>query len=215
MTWQSDAMTREGAAPTLDPATLRVLLRERVGANKLEESLAIVEPFEVEAESGMRVSMAPAWYGLVGDLQLRLVRDTGDYVLTLHASQLDDLRLTADEAITVALANLRRQHGEPLAAPWHNLQRVCGRDEGGSSAYFLDRPFWRARLAEHPDGVVAAVPRTDALLFAPLADAAAIDSMRQGIPGLHAGGGADYRLSSALYLFKDDCWTVFQAPAST
>ena len=207
-------MTREDASSTLDPATLRVLLRERVGVNKLDESLAIVEPFEVEAESGMRVSMAPAWYDLVGDLQLRLVRDTGDYVFTLHASQLDDLGLTADEALTVALANLRRRHGEPLAAPWHNLQRVCGRDEDVSSAYFLDRAFWRGRLAEHPGGLVVAVPRTDALLFAPLADAAAVDSMRQGIPGLHSGGGADYRLSSALYLFKDDFWTVFQAPAT-
>ena len=207
-------MTRQDASPTLDPATLRVLLRERAGLNKLEESPVIVEPFEVEAESGMRVSMAPAWYDLVGDLQLRLVRDTGDYVFTLHASQLDDLRLTAEEALTVALANLRREHGEPLAAPWHNLQRVCGRDEDVSSAYFLDRPFWRTRLAEHPAGLVVAVPRTDALLFAPLADDAAVDSMRQGIPGLHSGGGADYRLSSALYLFRDDRWTVFQPPAT-
>jgi len=33
--------------------------------------------------------------------------------------------------------------------------------------------------------------------------------MRHGIPGLQAGGG-DYRLSSALYLFKDDRWSVFQ-----
>jgi hypothetical protein len=210
-------MTREDpstAPPTLDPATLRVMLRERPGINKPEESLAIVEPFEVEAESGMRVSMAPAWYDLVGDLQLRLVHDTGDYLLTLHASQLDDLRLTVDEAIAVALANLHRQHGEPQATPWHNLQRVAGRDEDVSSAYFLDRAFWRARLAEHPEGVVVAVPRIDALLFAPLSDDAAVASMRQGVPGLHAGGGVDFRLSSALYLFRDERWTVFQAPAA-
>jgi len=206
-------MSSEAATPTIAPADLRLILRERPGVNQPDESLALVDPFEVEGEAGIKVSMAPAWYDLVGDLQLRLAYDTGDYVLTLHASQLDDLRLSAAEAIAVALANLHREHGEPQAAPWHNLQRVAGREEAVSSAYFVDRAFWRQQLSKHPDGLVVAVPRVDALLFAPLADAAAVASMRQGIPGLHAGGGADYRLSSALYLFKDDRWTVFQAPA--
>lgn len=199
---------------TLDATTLRLLLRERPGSNKPEESLAIVEPFEVEGEGGIRVSMAPAWYDLVGDLQLRLAYDTGDHVLTLHTEQLAELRLTADEAIAVALANLHRAHGEPQAAPWHNLRRVSGRDDDVSSAYFLDRAFWRAQLGEHPDGLVVAVPRADALLFAPRADAAAVASLRQGVAGLHQGGGVDYRLSSALYLFEDDRWSVFQAPAA-
>lgn len=202
-------MSLEALAPT----TLRLVLRERPGHNKPEESLAIVEPFEVEGDGGIKVSMAPAWYDLVGDLQLRLAYDTGDHVLTLHAEQLAEMRLTADEAIAIALDNLRRQHGEPQAAPWHNLQRVSGRDESVSCAYFLDRAFWRARLAEHPDGLVVAVPRIDALLFAPRADEAAVASMRRGIPGLYEGGGVDYRLSSALYLFDNDRWTMLQAPA--
>jgi len=203
-------MTAEHAA--LAPANLRLVLRERQGSNKAGESLAIVEPFEVEGEAGIKVSMAPAWYDLVGDLQLRLAYDTGEYVLTLHASQLDELRLTADEAIAIALANLRREHGEPQVAAWHNLRRVSGRDDEVSSTYFMDRAFWRTQLAGHPQGLVVAVPRTDALLFAPLADAAAVASLRQGVAGLHQGGGVDYRLSSALYLFEGDRWTVFQAP---
>ncbi len=67
-------------------------------------------------------------------------------------------------------------------------------------------------LAAHPQGLVVAVPRTDLLLFAPVSDTPAVDSLRKGIAGLHSGGG-DYRLSSALYLFKDDRWTVFQPAA--
>ena len=199
--------------PAPEPAialdSLLLVLRERPGTNKAEESLAPVEPFSVPMPGGAAATMAPAWFDVIGDLQLRLVRHTPDYVFTLHASELDELKLGVEDALAVALANLHRLHGAPVARPWHNLQRVGGRTEDADSAYFMDRAFWRARLDEHPGGLVAAVPRTDLLLFAPLADTAAVDSMRRGVPGLHAGGG-DYRLSSALFLFKDERWTVLQ-----
>jgi len=197
---------------TIAPDTLQFVLRERPGANKTDDSLALVEPFEVPLPGGAVATMAPAWFDLVGNLQLRLVRHTPDCILTLHTSELDKMALGVDEALALALANLHRQHGEPGASQWHNLQRVGGRTEDVASAYLMDRAFWRARLAEHPGGLVVAVPRTDLLLFAPLADTAAVDSMRRGIPGLHASGG-DWRLSSALYLFEDDRWSVFQAAA--
>jgi len=196
----------------IDLDTLLFVLRERPGANKPDEAPAQVAAFEVPLPGGAAAAMAPAWFDLVGDLQLRLVRCTPDYVYTLHASELEALKLGLDEALATALANLHRLHGAPGASAWHNLQRVGGRSEDVDSAYLMDRAFWRARLAEHPDGLVAAVPRTDLLLFAPLADTASVDSMRRGIPGLHAGGG-DYRLSSALFLFKDDRWRVFQPAA--
>jgi len=194
------------------PDPFLFVLRERARADKRAGAPALVEPFEVALPGGATASMAPAWFDLIGDLQLRLVRSTPDHVIALHAAELDEMKLSVDEAIALALANLHRQYGEPGVSPWHNLQRVGGRSEDDASAYFMDLAFWRARLAEHPDGLVAAVPRTDLLLFAPLTDTAAVDSMRRGVPGLHAQGG-DYRLSSALYLFRDDRWQVFQAAA--
>jgi hypothetical protein len=202
-------------SPGIDLETLRFVLRERPGANHATESLRLVDPFEVPLPGGGAAAMAPAWFDLVGDLQLRLVRDTPDWVFTLHASELADLKLSADEALAIALANFRRQHGPPKVSAWHNLRRVGSAAEDVDHGWFLDRAVWRGLLAEHPGGLVAALPRTDLLVFAPAADTAAVDSMRQGIPGLHAGGG-DYRLSSALYLFKDDRWTVLQpaAPAA-
>lgn len=202
----------EPARPDPRLATLLLVLRERPGANKTDDSLTRVEPFEVPLPGGAVATMAPAWFDLVGDLQLRLVRNAEDHVLALHAGELDEMALNVDEALALALANLHRLHGAPRAHPWHELQRVGGRTEDADSAYFMDRAFWRARLAEHPDGLVAAVPRTDLLLFAPLADAAAVDSLRRGVPGLHAGAG-DWRLSSALYLFAGDRWSVFQPAA--
>ncbi|MFL6695828.1 MAG: hypothetical protein ACJ8GJ_01595 [Vitreoscilla sp.] len=203
--------TPSTAAPiALD--TLQLVLRERPGADKRDDSLALVAPFEVPLPGGGTASMAPAWFDLIGDLQLRLVRSTPDYVMTLHAGELAELELGLDDALAVALANLHRLHGAPVARPWHDVQRAGSRSEDVDSAWFMDRAFWRARLAQHPDGLVAAVPRTDLLLFAPASDTAAVDSLRRGIPGLHAGAG-DYRLSSALYLFRDDRWSVLQAAA--
>ena len=209
-------MTAEPSpSPAIALATLLFVLRERPGANKPDESLALVDPFEVPLPGGGgTAALAPAWFDLVGDLQLRLVRDTAEWVYTLHASELGDLKLDADAALAIALANFRRLQGPPSVSAWHNLRRVGGATEDVDHAWFLDRALWRGLLAEHPGGLVVALPRTDLLVFAPATDAAAVDSMRQGVPGLHAGGG-DYRLSGALYLFKDDRWTVFQPAAST
>ena len=200
-------------SPAIDLETLRFVLRERPGANQATESLRLVDPFEVPLPGGATAAMAPAWFDLVGDLQLRLVRDTPEWVFTLHASELADLKLSADEALAIALANFRRLHGPPKVRVWHNLRRIGGAAEGVDHGWFLDRALWRGLLAEHPGGLVVALPRIDLLVFAPSTDTAAVDSLRQGIPGLHAGGG-DYRLSSALYLFEDDRWTVLQ-PAAT
>lgn len=194
-------------------AALRLILRERPGADKAEASLALVEPFTTPIPGGGSVTVAPAWYDLVGDLQLRLARETPDALLTLQVEELDELGLDADAAIAQALANLERQVGAPRVQPWHDLQRVGTPDEASDSAWFLDRTFWRARLAEHPQGLVVAVPRIDALLFAPASDEAAVASMRRGIPRLQREAG-DWRLSSALYLFADDRWRVLQPAAA-
>jgi hypothetical protein len=206
--------------PALPGAVLESLLpvlRERPGANKTEESLTLADAFDVDLPGGGKATLALARFDLVGDLQLRLVHgQDAAAMVALPAGELEELGLSAQDGVALALANLRRLHGEPVATPWHNVQRVGGRAAGLDSGYFLDRAFWRARLGEHPEGLVAAVPRTDLLLFAPAGDAAAVASMRRGIPGLRAGGG-DYRLSSALYLFKDDRWSVLQqaVPAAT
>jgi hypothetical protein len=205
------------APPEAVLESLLPILRERPGANKTEESLTLADAFDMELPGGGKATLALARFDLIGDLQLRLAHgNDADGMVALHASALEELGLSAQDGAALALANLRRLHGEPVATPWHNLQRVGGRSAGLDSGYFLDRAFWRGRLEEHREGLVAAVPRTDLLLFAPASDAAAVASMRRGIPGLQAGGG-DYRLSSALYLFKDDRWSVLQeaVPAAT
>ena len=190
--------------------TILVVLRHTADASRGDDAFAPVATIQVPLPNGTTASMAPAWYDLIGDLQARLVYVAADSMRTLHAEELAALALTPEQALAVALANLERLHGAPVASAWHNLQAVKGRSEDYDSSYFLDRAFWRHLLTEHPEGLVVAVPRTDLLLFAPASDTAAVDSLRHGVAGLWAGGG-DYRLSAALYLFKDGRWSVFQA----
>ena len=58
---------------------------------------------------------------------------------------------------------------------------------------------------------MVAVPRRGGLVYAPASDEDAVASLRFSAAALYAGGpGA--RLSSALYLFKDGHWSVFQPP---
>ena len=192
--------------------TIMVVLRHAAGASRTQEGLVPVAALEARLPDGSTASMSPAWYDLIGDLQARLVYVAPDSMRTLHAEELGALALTPEKALAAALANLERLHGAPVAKPWHNLQIVNGSSPDYDSSYFLDRAFWRRLLASHPEGLVVAVPRTDLLLFTPASDTAAVDSLRQGVAGLHSGGG-DYRLSAALYLFKDDRWTVFQPAA--
>ena len=122
------------------------------------------------------------------------------------------LNLSPEEALKLAIANLRRVYGAPTPQPWSgHLMQVQGGSSDLNSSYFLDRDFWRDLQAQHPEGLVVAVPRRGGLVYASASDEAAITDLRFTVAALYAGGpGA--RLSSALYLFKDDRWSVFQPP---
>jgi hypothetical protein len=88
---------------------------------------------------------------------------------------------------------------------------VQGKSPDLDSSYFLDRDFWRDLLRQHPEGILVAVPKRGGLLFTPMSDGKAVENMRKGIAYLYSSSG-QMRVSSALYLFKDDRWTVFQPP---
>jgi hypothetical protein len=114
---------------------------------------------------------------------------------------------------TATINNLKRSYGEPTVKPWEKgLMEVSGKSPDFDSSYFLDREFWKATLIKHPEGVVVAVPKRG-LLYVPLSDVDAVDEFKRGIAALYATSG-QRRVSSALFLFRDSGWTVFQAPIS-
>jgi hypothetical protein len=191
---------------------LLVVLRESPGENKQDESLQPYGKLEGTMPDGRRVEFATSWYQYLGDMHVRLVFEGQRSLQSASPDDLTRLHLTPGEALDVAVANMRRVHGEPMVQPWSGgLMQLRAAAPEFTSSYFLDRDFWQRLQAPHPDGLVVAVPRRGELVYASADDGDAVASLRFGAAALFAGGpGA--RLSSALYLFKDGHWSVFQSP---
>ncbi|MES2072132.1 MAG: hypothetical protein V4488_17385 [Pseudomonadota bacterium] len=194
----SAAMAQDPRAAS-DHAGLMLVLREAPGANKPDD---VMRP----ADSG--------WFDYLGDMQLRFVFDEAGSLRDASPRDLQALQLTPDQALRVALQNIKRVYGEPEIRRGNGgLMLIQARSADFGSSYLLDRELWSGLLAQAPAGLVVAAPKRGGLLFAPIADARSVERLRKIIAQLHSSGERG-KLSSALYLFKDNRWTVFQAPAS-
>ncbi|HSI53497.1 MAG: hypothetical protein ACAH21_11685 [Ramlibacter sp.] len=191
---------------------LLVVLRETRGENQQEDSLKPFGKVRAVLPDGREIELDTSWYKYLGDMHIRLVFDAGQSMQSASSEDLKRLRLNPEEALKVAVANLRRVYGAPLAQRWSgSLMQVQGESEDLNSSYFLDREFWQGLASQHPEGVVAAVPRRGGLVYAPLSDEDGVAALRFSAAALYAGGPGT-RLSSALYLFKEGRWSVFQPP---
>jgi hypothetical protein len=191
---------------------LLVVLRESRGENKQDESLQPFGKVRARMPDGSNIEFDTSWYQYLGDMHIRLVFDGPKNMQSASPEDLARLRLSPEEALNLAVSNLRRVYGSPAVVPWNGgLMQVQGASDDLTSSYFLDRAFWQDLQGRHPEGLVVAVPRRGGLVYAPMSDEAAVSSLRFSAAALYAGGpGA--RLSSALYLFKDGQWSVFQPP---
>jgi hypothetical protein len=192
-------------------SNLMVVLRESVGKNKQDESLVPMGKGQFKLPNGREVEVETAWYSYLGDMHLRFVFDTPNSMPNATPDDLKRLGLTPEQAVKVAVANIKRVYGEPEVAPWNSLTEVKSKSPDLQSSYFLDSDFWNKRLKQHPEGIVAIVAKRGGLLFSPLSNTKAVDGMRKGVAYLHESS-ENMRISSALYLFKDGKWSVFQAP---
>ncbi|HSV48093.1 MAG TPA: hypothetical protein VLJ58_20050 [Ramlibacter sp.] len=206
------------AAPAEEPGfdigagNLLAVLRESSGANKQDESLEPYGKLNAALEDGSRIEIETSWYHYLGDMHIRLVFEGPGNLQSASPQDLARLHLQPEQALELAIANLRRMYGQPAAQPWSGgLMQVQGGAPDFNSSYFLDRAFWLEQQARHPEGLVVAVPRRGGLVYAPLADEQAVDSLRFSATALFASSHRS-RVSSALYLFKDNRWSVFQPP---
>lgn len=197
-----------------DSATnLMAVLRESPGSNKQAESLVPVGKIKVKLQDGRDAEIDTGWYEYLGDMHVRFVFDTPTSMPNASPNDLQRLGLSPEAALELAVKNIRRVYGEPKATPWNDVFQVQGKSPDLDSSYFLDKEFWNAQLKQHPEGLVALVAKRGGLLFSPLANSKAVEGMRRGVGYLHASSER-LRVSSALYLYKDGEWTVFQAPAA-
>jgi hypothetical protein len=203
-----------GQAPDRSAENLMVVVREAIGINTEVETLAPMNKVRAKLPDGKEVEFELAAFLLLGDMHVRFVFDGPNFMLNARPQDLARLNLNATDALKLAMANIKRVYGDPVAKPWEKgLMQVEGKSPDLDSSYFLDREFWQLLLRQHPEGLVIAVPKRGTLLYSPLTERTAVDWLRSNISHLHASSGK-MRVSAALYLFKDDRFTVFQ-PAKT
>jgi uncharacterized protein YtpQ (UPF0354 family) len=207
-------MTGDAGAQRIDPSAskLMVVLREWNGGNKQDEALRPVGKV-TSTFDGKDLTMELAWFTFLGDMNVVFVFDEPHSFKHVTAEEFIWLHLSAEEAVERAVANIKRVYGAPRVVPYQSgVMQVVGASPDLDSSFFLDRNFWRSLAARHPEGLVVCVPRRGGLVFTPASDEEAVDALRDNITYLHRTG-EKLRISSALYLFKDDRWTVFQPPA--
>ncbi|MES2102960.1 MAG: hypothetical protein V4634_03015 [Pseudomonadota bacterium] len=187
----------QGKAADRDASSLMLVLREAPGANKQGDLV-------VPADAG--------WFDYLGDMQLRFVFDAGENLRDASVQDLRALDLTPDQAVRTALKNIKRLYGEPEIRRGNGgLMLIQGRSADFSASYLLDKELWQGLLQQAPGGLVVAVPKRGGILFTPAADTKSVERLHKMIVQLHASSEHG-RLSSALYLFKDSRWSIFQAP---
>lgn len=191
---------------------LLAVLRESPGANKQVESLQPFGKIATQLPDGRNYEFEASWYQYLGDLHVRIVFDGRQRVQSAVPKDLERLALSPEQAVLLAVSNLRSRYGDPVARPWNGgLVQVGGDAPELNSSYLLDRDFWLRELKKHPEGLVVAVPRRGGLVFARAGDEPALTNLRFTAAALYAESDRN-RLSSALYLFKDGAWSVFQPP---
>jgi uncharacterized protein YtpQ (UPF0354 family) len=205
------------AAPVLSngistsSTNLMVVLRETVGANKTGETLTPSGVLKGSLPNGTPVELRWAWFDFLGDMHIRFVFDSPSIMRDLRTEEFEALKLSPEEAVTLAVTNIERVYGKPTAAVWSGaVMRVHGRSPDFNSSYFLDREFWLEQAKDHPEGLVVAVPNRVGLLFTAAANTQDVERLRTKGGDLFAASGK-MRVSSALYLFKDGHWSVLQA----
>ncbi len=201
-------------ADTFDTSAgnLLAVLRETPGANKQDEELRAMGKLTARMPDGRVIEFEPSWFEYLGDLHLRLVFDGERKIQSASPDDLRRLKLTPEQALDLAVENLRKRFGPPVAEPWSGgLMQVRGTAGEMNSSFLLDRRFWQEQLQRHPEGVVVAVPKRGGVVFAPVADDAAVVGLQFSAAVLYASDGRE-RLSSALYLFREGAWSVFQPP---
>ena len=191
-----------------------LVLREVEGANKQEFGLVPTGPSTAVLADGEKVTLNHAWFDLIGDLHVRFVIDGEHTMQNLTMEDFSKLGISPEQAVEIAIANIRNRYGVPHATEWDKgIMLVAGKSSDLDSSYFLDRAFWEALLKNHQEGVVVGVPKRGGLIYAPVSNHSAVADMEASIGALYESS-ENLRVSSALYLYKYGRWTVYSRPAS-
>jgi uncharacterized protein YtpQ (UPF0354 family) len=155
-------------------------------------------------------AQASADFPFVGQLQFEFVFDHDGKASPASRQDLDALKLPIAQAQSLALQNIKRSYGEAkIERANGDILMLRSRSTDYASSFMLDRALWLELLKQAPQGFVAAVPRRGALLFAPADEYKAVEHLRKAVQDMYETGDGK-QISTALYVFKGERWTVFQ-----
>lgn len=212
---EANSPTRELIEPHVPnpvPADFMVVLRESIGLNISALSL---EPVDQELQTALSLAADSAsedlaWYHFLADMHIRFVSYVDGVAHPISRDKFLAYELSVEDAIDVALHNIRRTFGEPTFRQWsQGVQIVQGESPDIDSSYLLDDEFWEDLDSQHPEGLVVAVPKRGGLLFATANDSQAVDLLTQNVTYLHSTS-AEMRVSGALLNRKAGRWSLRQ-----
>jgi hypothetical protein len=196
-----------------DFQNLMVVLRPGNWSSGKDIALVPMEIAKTTTNVGKEVGLEVAWFSFIGDMHVRFVYDSPTFMKNLSVKEFNALLLTPEEALSVAISNIKRVYGLPKASPLEgSLMLVKSKSADLDSSYFLDSAFWQIQLKKHPEGLVVGVPERGGLLFVPISNSKEVEGFSQSIGAIFTSSEEKLRISSALYLFKDNRWSVFQEP---
>lgn len=191
-----------------------VVVRESPNANRTEDKLEPMGKMKATLADGRAVELEMASWEFIGDTHIRFVFDGPEFMVNASPQDLERLGIqSVDAALSLALVNLKRVYGEPSPLPWEGgVMSLEGQSPDLNSSYFLDRTYWLQLLKSHPEGLIVSIPKRGSLLYTSLSNKKAVEALKRTVAYLHSSSER-LRVSSALFLFKDGKWSVFQAPA--
>jgi len=207
------AFSQQQATPESSRDNFMVVVRESIGANRPDDRLTPTGKAKAKLPDGREVEFEMASWEFIGDTHIRFVFDGPTSMINATPPDLERLGIkSVDEALDLAIANILKTYGSPVAKPLEGgLMQVQGKSPDLDSSYFLDRDFWSEVLKKHPEGVVVSVAKRGGLLYTPVSDTKAVEGLKRSVAYLHSSSQR-LRVSSALFLFKEGKWSVFQAP---
>jgi hypothetical protein len=207
------SFSQQQATPERSRDNFMVVVRESIGANRPDDRLTPTGKAKAKLPDGREIEFEMASWEFIGDTHIRFVFDGPASMINATPPDLERLGIrNVDEALELAILNIRKIYGVPTVKPFDGgAMQVQGKSPDLDSSYFLDRAFWIELLNQHPEGLVVSVAKRGGLLYAPISDAKAVDGLKRGVAYLHSSSQR-LRVSSALFLFKEGKWSVFQAP---
>lgn len=187
-------------------------------AGKYFQAVEGVNPFSNSPEHGPddRPEDGPedaklAVFSYLGDVLLRFVFTApGCLQSPLRQDDMKRLDLTPDRVLVIATVNLKRMQGAPqVGVLTEGVYTLRGSNPDESSAYLLDRAFWRSQLQKSEQGVIVASPKRGSLFFAYAGDAKACQELKRVAARLfHAAD--EHGLSGCLLRFDAKGWRVHE-----